>query len=242
MPYYFKIRFNIILSPTPVSQVVPSLQIFRLKSCIYFHIPPFMLNTRPVHQPWCDYPNNVWWNTQFMKLLYTVFSVLFVISPLLGPWLSSRTSPVCVCVCVWERERSGSTSIWSIHAVCWVNTTLCVCLFDRYPCPTPEMSPYWTCRGNSPAFISARCLQTPLCFTQKSNLLLWPSSVSNNFLFTFGACHRCWCLWIWFCDVSFSYCANTLNTLSTATDNIVVVFEGIGLLACSGSEFISWNL
>jgi hypothetical protein len=64
-----------------ISQVVPYLQIFPMKSCMHFNVLPRMPMSYPQHTL-LDHPNNVWTATQIMKLLMTKLYSIILLLPL----------------------------------------------------------------------------------------------------------------------------------------------------------------
>jgi hypothetical protein len=59
-PYFHNIHFNIIFPSMPISSVVPSLQVFRLKFCRHFHLSNATYMSHPHQPPRFDHPNNIW--------------------------------------------------------------------------------------------------------------------------------------------------------------------------------------
>ena len=68
-------QFQIILPSTPRSfNWSPPFSFQHLNIVSVFPLPYTCHTHRPSHQPLCDYPNNVWWAVQIMKLLIVQFS------------------------------------------------------------------------------------------------------------------------------------------------------------------------
>ena len=76
-PQFLKIHLNIILPSMPGSyKVVSFLQASPPKPCTWFSSPHTRYMPRPSHSFWFDYPNNIWWAVQIIKLLVMYFSPL----------------------------------------------------------------------------------------------------------------------------------------------------------------------
>jgi hypothetical protein len=67
--------FNIIVPSTPRSMKFSSSKVFRLTLCMHFYIVLCVLcyMSFTFHPPWFDYPNNICWRIQIMKLLIIEF-------------------------------------------------------------------------------------------------------------------------------------------------------------------------
>jgi hypothetical protein len=83
--YFRNIHSNIIFPSTPyVFRAVSSLQVSRQK-CTNFLSLPRVLHAPPI--PWLDYPNNVWWSVQVMRLLIMHLPQLPTTSSPLSPYI-----------------------------------------------------------------------------------------------------------------------------------------------------------
>ena len=97
--FFFQLNLNTILPSTPrSSKWCLSLKSSPPKPCVYFSLPPYVPNTKPLRSHLLGHPNNILIGIRTTMLLFVNFSPFCCFVPLLKPKciiFSARCFSVC---------------------------------------------------------------------------------------------------------------------------------------------------